>query len=191
MDCPSLVNKEKTNKKKDHKARKGRKAYIAWEDNDSTSSSSSHEDVEANLCLMAGKNSKVSSENSSTCFNSGNYSSLLHAFYETHEEANKLALSNNRLKGLNNWLEGKVKELKDEVSKLKFDFEHPEIIYKASSNFDYCQPVNCEKCEALQKKVNYLITTGSKLSMGTANLNAFWVLKTVFLKKLKLDIKLV
>jgi len=172
MDYSSLVTKEKTNEKKDHKAGKGRKAYIAWEDNASTSSSSSHEDVEANLCLMAEKNSEVSSENSNTSFNSANYSSLLHAFHETHEEANRLALSNNRLKGLNNWLEGRVKELEDEVLQLKTDFEHLEIIYKASSNFDSSQPVNCENCEALQKKVNYLITTASKLSMGIANLNA-------------------
>jgi len=41
-----------------------------------------------------------------------------------------MALSNNRLKGLNNWLEGRVKELEDEVLKLKIDFDHLEIIYK-------------------------------------------------------------
>jgi len=57
--CPSLVTKEKTNEKKDHKAGKGRKAYIAWEDNASISNNSSHEDVEANLCLMTGKNLEV------------------------------------------------------------------------------------------------------------------------------------
>jgi len=101
-DCPNLVNKEKTIEKKNYKPRKGRKTYIAWEDNASSSSSSSQEDIEANLCLMAGKNSEVSSENFSTLFNSANYSSLLQAFHETYEEANKLVLSNNRLKGLNN-----------------------------------------------------------------------------------------
>jgi len=143
MDCPSLVIKEKTIEKKDHKAGKGRKAYVTWKDNASTFSSSSHEDVEANLCLMAGKNSEVSSENPNTSFNSENYSSLHHAFHETHEEANRLALSNNRLKGLNNWLKGRVKELEDEVLKLKTDFEHFEIIYKTSSNFDSSHPVNC------------------------------------------------
>jgi len=121
---------------------------------------------------MAGENSEVSSENSNTSFNSANYSSLLHAFHETHEEANRLALSNNRLKGLNNWLEDRVKELVDEVLKLKTDFDHLEIIYKASSNFDSSQPINFENCEALQRKVNYSITTASKLFMGTANLNA-------------------
>jgi len=46
------------------------------------------------------------------------------------------------------------------------------MIYKASSSLDSSQPVNCENCEALQNKVNYLITTASRLSMGTANLNA-------------------
>jgi len=76
---------EKTIEKKDHKVGKGRKAYIAWEDNAFTSNNSSHEDVEVNLCLMAGKHSEVSSENSSTSFNSANYSSLLHAFHETNE----------------------------------------------------------------------------------------------------------
>ena len=108
-DYPNLVNKEKTIEKKNYKVGKGRKAYIAWEDNASSSNNSAQEDIEANLCLMARKNSKVSSENSSTSFNSANYSSLLQAFHETHEEANRLALSNNRLKGLNNWLEGRVK----------------------------------------------------------------------------------
>jgi len=123
-DCPNLANKEKSIEKKNYKAGKGRKAYIAWEDNASSSSSSSQEDIEANLCFMAGKNSEFSSEDSSTSFNSTNYTSLLQAFHETHEEANRLALSNNRLKGLNNWLEGRVKQLEDEILELKADFEH-------------------------------------------------------------------
>jgi len=55
---------------------------------------------------------------------------------------------------------------------LKTDFDHLEIIYIASNDFDSNKPINCEKCDALQKKVNYLITTASKLFMGTANLNA-------------------
>jgi len=133
---------------------------------------SSQEDIEANLCLMAGDNSEVSSEYSNASFNSTNYNSLLQAFHETHKEANKLALSNNRLKGLNNWLDGIVKELEDEVLKLKTDFDHLEIIYKDSSDLDSCKPINCENCEALQKKVNSLITTASKHSMSTTNLNA-------------------
>jgi len=82
--------------------------------------------------------------NSSTSFKSENYSSLLQAFLETHEEANRLTLSNNRLKGLNNWLKGRVKALEDKLLKLKTDFEHLEIIYKASSDFDSSKLINCE-----------------------------------------------
>jgi len=101
---------------------------------------------------------------SSTFFNSKNYSSLLQTFLETHEEANILALSNNRLKGLNNWLEGRVKELEDELLKVKTNFDHLEMTYKASSDFDSSKPTNCENCYVLQDKVNYLITTASKIS---------------------------
>ena len=51
--------------------------------------------------MIAGKDSDVSSTESSASFNSANYSTLLHAIQETHEEANKLAQSNRRLKGMN------------------------------------------------------------------------------------------
>jgi len=142
VDFPSLANMEKASEKKSHKTRKGRKACIAWKDNASSSSSSSQEDIEANLCLMARDNSEVSSEYSNTSFNSTNYNSLLQAFHETHKEANKLALSNNRLKGLNNWLEGIVKELEDEVLKLKTNFDNLEIIYKDFRDLDSCKPIN-------------------------------------------------
>ena len=46
------------------------------------------------------------------------------------------------------------------------------MIYKAFNDFDFSQPTNSKKCVVLQKKVNYLITTTSKLSIGTTNLNA-------------------
>jgi len=119
VDCPSLVNKEKAYEKKSNKVGKGRKTYMAWEDNATSSNNSSQEDVEANLCHMVGENSEVSSMNSNTSFNSENCSSLLQAFLETHEEVKKLALSNNKFKGLSNWREGRVKELEDELSKIE------------------------------------------------------------------------
>jgi len=146
-DCPNLANKKKNIDKKNYKSGKGRKAYIAWEDNASSSNNSSQEDIEGNPCFMAGKDSEVSSEDSSTSFNNTNYSSLLNAFQEKREEANKLARSNNRLKGMNNWLEARVKELEDDVLRLKTDLDH----CKTSSNLDSSKPSNCE---VLQKKVN-------------------------------------
>jgi len=58
---------------------------------------------------------KLSSVGSNISINFENYSQLLDAFKETHEKANRLALSNNRLKGLNNWLEIRVKALEEEL----------------------------------------------------------------------------
>jgi len=51
---------------------------------------------------MAKEESESSSISSSTSINFENYSQFLDAFKETHEEAKKMALLNNRLKGLNN-----------------------------------------------------------------------------------------
>jgi len=45
-----------------------------------------------------------------------------------------LALSLNWLKGLNNWLENRVKDLEEELSKTKEDFENLDLIYKNSSS---------------------------------------------------------
>jgi len=60
--------------------------------------------------MAEGDDDSSSSKSVSSCasLNAENYSQLLQAFKETHEESNRLALSNNRLKGLNNWLENKV-----------------------------------------------------------------------------------
>jgi len=55
-----------------------------------------------NLCFMAKKEDDSSSVSSSNSSNAENYSQLLQAFQETHEEANRLALLNNWLKGMNN-----------------------------------------------------------------------------------------
>jgi len=73
---------------------------------------------------MAKDESESSSVSSSTSINFENYSQLLDAFKETHEEANRLTLLNNRLKGLNNWLENRVKALEQELENLKNDFEN-------------------------------------------------------------------
>jgi len=54
MDCLSMANKERGQEKKNNKAGKIRRACIAWEDHTS-SSNSSQEEIEANLCLMVGE----------------------------------------------------------------------------------------------------------------------------------------
>ena len=78
--------------------------------------------------------SSSSSVSSNASLSAENYSQLLQAFKETHEEANRLALSNNRLKWLNNWLEKRVKALEEELEKSKNDFEKFEKHCKNSSH---------------------------------------------------------
>ena len=159
-ECP---NKKRKNFKKHEKKGKSRRAY-----NDDSSSSSSSDEEEANLCQMTRQESDTSSVSSSSSINVENYSQLLEAFNETHEEANRLALLNNRLKGLNNWLENRVKTLEEELNHSKTDFESLEMIYKNSSC--KCDSSFCENCESLQKKVHYLLKTMDKFSKGQSNL---------------------
>ena len=79
---------------------------------------------------MVKEESESSSVSSSSSINVENYSQLLEALKETHEEANRLALLNNRLKGLNKWLENRVKTLEEELNHTKTNFETLEMIYK-------------------------------------------------------------
>jgi len=116
---------------------------------------------------MAKEETDVSSVSSSPLINFENYSQLLDAFKETHEEANRMALSNNHLKGLNNWLENRVKVLEEELDNLKSDFENLDLIYKNSSC--KCDSNVCENCESLEKKVYYLVKIVDKLSKEKSN----------------------
>jgi len=79
------------------------------------------------------------------------YFQLLDAFQETHEEAKRFTLSNNRLKSENSWLKEKIKVLENDLHKSNADFENPELIYQnPSCRFD---SIFCKNCESLQKKV--------------------------------------
>ena len=86
-DCPNNENKERGASKKCEKKGKAKKAYIVWQDNEVSSSSSSSGDEEANLCLMVKEETDVSSVSSSTSINFENYNQLLNAFKETHEKS--------------------------------------------------------------------------------------------------------
>ena len=156
-EYPNSEVKENGDFKREKKG-KEKKAYIAWDDND-VSSSNSSDDEEANLCLLA---SVISSVDSTSTSQGTTYDQLLNAFSETHVEANRLALSLNKLKGLNNWLENKVKDLEKELYNTKEDLEHLDLIYKNSS-------CSCENCELLEEKICYLLKTLDKLTTGRSN----------------------
>jgi len=116
---------------------------------------------------MAKKEDDSSSVSSCTSLNAENYSQLLQAFKETHEEANRLTFLNNHLKGMNNWLENRVKALEEELENSKTDFENLEMLYKNSSC--KCDSLVCENFESLEKKVHYLVKTVDKVSKGKSN----------------------
>jgi len=111
--------------------------------------------------------SNVASVSSCTSLNVENYSQLLEAFKETHEEANRLGLLNNQFKGMNNCLENRVKALEEELKKSKIDFENLDLIYKNSSC--KCDSNVCENYESLENKVHYLVKTMDMLSKGKSN----------------------
>jgi len=116
---------------------------------------------------MAKEEDDASSVSSCPSLNAKNYSQLLQAFKETHEEANRLTILNNRLKGLNIWLENRVKALEEELENSKTDFENLEMLYMNSSC--KCDSLVCENCESLEKKVHYLVKTVDRLSKGKSN----------------------
>ena len=73
------------------------------------------------------------------------------------------------MKGLNNWLENRVKSLKEELEKCKDDFENLDLIYK-NSTCSYDSKF-CENCEKLERKIRYLLKTMDKLTTGKYNLD--------------------
>jgi len=78
-----------------------------------------------------------------------------------------LALSNNRLKGLNNWLENRVKTLEEELEKSKIDFEKLEMYCKNSSHLSDSK--FCKNCKILESKIHYLVKTVDKLPKSKSN----------------------
>ena len=122
VDCPNNQNKEKSASKKSERS-KGKKAYISWEENDvSSSSDSSTESEEANLCFMVNNEELNSDSVSDFSTDSENYDQLLIAFKETHDEANRLAVICNKLNRVNRVLEHKVKALEKNCTKLKLNW---------------------------------------------------------------------
>jgi len=117
-----------------------------------SSSSSFSEDAEVNLCLKAKEEYESSTVSSNFFIDVENYSQLLEDFKETHEKANRLAIINYRLKGLNNWLETRGKTLEEELKNSRNDFETLELIYKNSSC--ECDSSFCKNCESLENKIS-------------------------------------
>ncbi|KAE9612419.1 putative transcription factor interactor and regulator CCHC(Zn) family [Lupinus albus] len=81
MDCPKI-------KKSSFKGKNGRRAYIAWEDNDTSSASEPESEEQTHLSLMASHHSDDEEVNESIPFYS---SELQTAFNDLHDEYMKLS----------------------------------------------------------------------------------------------------
>ncbi|KAL2319156.1 hypothetical protein Fmac_033032 [Flemingia macrophylla] len=113
-ECPNKRSNNTDQKKSENDERKKEKfkmkrAYIAWDDNDvSTTSESEEEEEQANLCLMMRHefDNEVSSDSEPSTHD---YNELHDAFYELYKEAK-------RMKNLNKVLKKNVAELEEELS---------------------------------------------------------------------------
>jgi len=131
---------------------------------------------------MAGYESSSSSQVGS--IDKNDYNQLLHDFEELHGEAKKIFVINNRLKGLNSWLENRVNQLEIEIVDLKVDFQHLDMIYNNSTSCKHqliAKP--CENCTLLDNKVKYLIKTCARFTRGKNKLGSYsWLSKFCFWK---------
>ena len=96
--APIYQKKQQGEKKNKGSLKKKKIAYITWDDNESTNSSENSEEEQTILCLMA--NNEAESEVIIFYLEvNDNNDQLLDAFYEMHQQAQKLAIANNLLKG--------------------------------------------------------------------------------------------
>ena len=93
-ECHIYLRKH-VDEKKGKKDRKQKKAYIAWEDNVSTTSNSSSDEEVANVCLMV-RSIDDSSTIEETEVNP-KFEEVLEAFNELHEEAQRLFVLNKKV----------------------------------------------------------------------------------------------
>ena len=85
-------------------------------DKEESSADSFSSGIKMEVCLMGKEESGSNQVNTSSSNNCENYFQLLNAFQETHEEAKKLALLNNRLKSENNKLKEKITVLENDLN---------------------------------------------------------------------------
>jgi len=175
-DCPILKIKKKLEQKIEatNKSKRVKKAYIAWEVNDSSTSSDSSEspEEETNMCLMADTKSSASSVSNLESIDESyenRFYQLLDVYNELHEEARKLQYSNNRHKGENRWLENRLKQLETENEELKTDLEN---IEKHKSFNCKKNVINCENCSKQLERIKYLMSTLTRFTLGRNNLDA-------------------
>nr|KYP60843.1 hypothetical protein KK1_023257 [Cajanus cajan] len=172
VECPNLLKKQQE-KKKEKKNYKRKRAYIAWEDNDSSTTSDESEFEEKNLCLMAGADQDTIVSDSDLESNP-DYDQLQEAFIQIHKEVVKLDALNSKLKNKLSWYENALIRAEQELENLKN--EHENLQKNLNFNNAHCEispslKVSCESCKVLEKENADLKNSLAKFTNGNANLN--------------------
>jgi hypothetical protein len=145
-ECPSL---QKKNGFKSKKFKKPKKAYIAWDDNEISSSSDSESDEYANLALMASHNSDDDEVSNFDSNDKPSYDELQNAFNELYEELLKLSRKYSNQNKLILSLESEANNMKIELDQVKNSA--------------------CTKCQSLESNIvelNQVITKYEKGHFG-------------------------
>ncbi|KAK2437759.1 hypothetical protein QL285_022616 [Trifolium repens] len=145
-ECPSL---QKKNGFKSKKFKKPKKAYIAWDDNEISSSSDSESDEYANLALMASHNSDDDEVSNFDSNDKPSYDELQNAFNELYEELLKLSRKYSNQNKLILSLESEANNMKMELDQVKNSA--------------------CTKCQSLESNIvelNQVITKYEKGHFG-------------------------
>ncbi|BAT84348.1 hypothetical protein VIGAN_04169000 [Vigna angularis var. angularis] len=139
-ECPKS---KKSEDKKERKFQRKKKAYIAWEDNASSSTSSSDTEEEANICLMA-KSEDTRSQVSDSSFESSELD-LQKAFCELLIESEKLDVAHKKHKKEHNELKLNYEKLLDDEVVLRNKVSSLET--KLSDANVTVEPVECLSCK--------------------------------------------
>ena len=172
-DCPLAKKEDKRNeKKKDKKFQKNRrKAYIAWEDNDSSTirestSEDNEEEEEANLCLMVNSNDEATS-NVSSMNSLDEYDELHSAYQDLYVNFNYLVKKHGSLKQKFQELENILSHLEKENDDLRKDVNKYNLI---SKNKEVFKP--CENCSHLENEIFKLRKIINKFSNSSKNIDS-------------------
>jgi len=105
-----------------------------------------------------------------------NYDQQLDAFNEMHQEAQNLVIANSLLKGKLRWHVDKLVEIQKKSCQKKnkkndsFEKEKNNSSCNCNNTTNVTSP--CERCKFLELKVEYLLKTLSRFTMGKDNLEA-------------------
>jgi len=176
VDCPIYKRRMEKPDKKNFKDKKGKKAYITWEDNDMDSSSDLENKI-VNLGLMAKDYESEEEVTSSNYDLSISFDELQDAFNDLHREPIKLAkLVSYSKKTISN-LEKEILKLNVELENLKFEIKTLKSVDKNQSSTKCLIQENnkashsCECCNKFKEEIIDLKNSFSKFTLGKNNLD--------------------